>query len=429
MLKSVVFSLFMLTACGGKLRTFPAQGDTPNQIDHAVFQELLGRYVTKEGSVDYASWDSSPEDLKKLKDYLGNVTNFTPETHPELYPKKNDTLSYWINLYNALVIAEVLHRWPLSSVRDVKEGAKSYFVPGKGFFAGVEFRVSRKSRSLDDIEHEILRNRYADPRIHFAINCASSSCPVLQPEAFNGRELEKQLDDASKEFINDPDNVRVVHEKRRVYLSKIFDWYRGDFVSHIRASRGAKAGIVDFLLLFANAQLATDLKRAKENGYKISYLDYDWGVNNGEKGPAEPSKKDSLPGIAYQVTKAEPAPWTGDVQGKVVLLDFWATYCAPCKEGMPWVQSLYEKYRGQGFEVVAISLDENPQIAQAFFQGNGIRLPLASDPDSVSFESSFAIKQLPTQIVYGKDGQLLERIDGYGDKEKLEALIQKALSQ
>lgn len=225
-------------------------------FSHASFDRLLKKYVSAEGKVDYAAWHAHAEDRRALQDYVNQIGNASPESHPALFPDHDTQLAYWINAYNALVIEGVLSHYPVQSVNDIRPGIT--VKQGQGFFYNLKFQVGGRPINLLDLENRVLLEQYKDPRIHFAINCASRSCPPLRPEAFKGPE---QLDAAARAFINDEKNVYVSHEKRTVYVSKIFEWYREDFGGDLRA----------YLNRYRARPLPAD--------YAIEFLDYDWNLN------------------------------------------------------------------------------------------------------------------------------------------------------
>lgn len=452
---------FGALACGGPVQRFEPPGVAPQAISHDGYRALLAAYVTADGRVDYGRWQASDEDIAALDAYLGNITAASPENRPALFAAPADRLSYWINLYNALVLREVIRRWPIGSVRQVKSGAVSYLVPGKGFFAGLRFSVGDRSMSLDDIEHQILRGRFADARIHFAINCGSSSCPVLSRDAFDAAQLESQLEQASASFINAPANVAVDHDKRQVMLSKIFEWYGDDFVAHARRTSGrsgepdARLSLIDFLLIYAHSDLASDLARAQTGAYELRYREYDWSVNSGDaKAPgatgAQVAAGSGDPGAARPADPAahSPHPMVGEpfpalsfdrlgggtidlaaLRGKVVLLDVWATYCKPCRASFPAIETLWASHRERGFEIVALSQDEDPALVKRFVDELGVTFPIASDPEQKATEPPLSITSLPTEILIDRQGVVRFHHTGAPDMDALTAALETLLAE
>jgi hypothetical protein len=239
---------------------------------HDAWAALLRKHLDPAGRVDYAAWKADPADLEALDAYINLIANASPESHPQLFPTPRDVLAYWINTYNALVIRAVLEHWPIQSVTDVSSGLS--FVRGQGFFANRKYLVGGQRISLYELENGKLRNQN-DPRIHFAINCASRSCPPIDREAFFAEGLDGRLEARAHAFVNSEANVYPSPEGRTVHLSMIFEWYEGDFL----ASLPKGSTILDYVLAYAEPELAGKLRRAKAEGWKVDYLTYDWKVN------------------------------------------------------------------------------------------------------------------------------------------------------
>ena len=227
-----------------------------------TFLGLVDRYVIDD-RVDYGAWHASAEDMAALDRQVALIAEVSPESHPDLFPDKASQNRYWINSYNALVVDAVLDYWPLECVKDVKVSLTSRLIPGKGFFYDRNVVVGGKKTNLLKMEKSFLRTQN-DPRLHFALNCASSSCPVLKPSDWSEEELVK----ASRDFVNNPENVRV--EASSVYLNEIFDWYEKDFPRDLFA----------YLAQFAEPKLAAQLQQASAGGYKRRFRKYDWSLND-----------------------------------------------------------------------------------------------------------------------------------------------------
>lgn len=251
---------------------FPDDG-----FSHGLFEMLLQEYVAPGGHVDYERWHSTRDSVAALDSYLSAVAKYSPENAADRFPDRDAELAYWMYGYNACVIKGVLDHWPLSSVTDVKAPIEA--VTGMGFFFRLRFSFGGEYLSLLAVENDRIRKRYRDARIHFVLNCASASCPVARPELPTGEALQQLMTRAAREFINDPDNVAVDHEKRTVFLSTIFKWYEEDFVDDLRArGRPAGRGLIDYVASVATGQLQSDLERA--DGYSIEFREYDWRLND-----------------------------------------------------------------------------------------------------------------------------------------------------
>ncbi len=239
--------------------TASAASEAAGDREHAAWNSLLRRYVSDD-LVDYAALKRGRPELDAYLRSLESVDRSELEEWP-----RPDQLAFWINAYNAYTVKLVLDHYPLRSIRSIG------LLPGAAFrrkFIPLE-RVAGGKLSLDDIEHRILRERFRQPRIHFAIVCASRSCPVLRNEAYQGRDLDAQLDDAARSFIRDPTRNRYDPASRTLALSSIFKWFRGDF-------EAAAGTLPAFVARYADEPTAEELRRG---GVRIEFLDYDWSLN------------------------------------------------------------------------------------------------------------------------------------------------------
>jgi len=246
-------------------------------FSHASFEELLLTYVDTDGRVDYARWHQYPASVQMLESYLAAVATFSPDNAPHRFPDRRDELAYWMYGYNAYVIQAVLDRWPLDSVTDVKAPLEA--VTGLGFFYQLRFSFGGEFFSLMGVENNKIRKQFKDPRIHFVLNCASESCPVARSGLPAGEDLEELLELAASEFVNDPDNVDVDHDDQVVHLSRIFKWYKSDFVSDVRlGGKPVENGLLSYVSRYAAGDLSNDVARAR--GYRIVFREYDWNLNS-----------------------------------------------------------------------------------------------------------------------------------------------------
>ncbi len=230
------------------------------------FLALVRKYSIDDGKkVDYAAWKNSAEDLASLDRHVDLIARVSPDSHPELFPTSEAQRSYWINTYNTLVLQAVLDYWPLESVRDVKISFTSRLGPGKGFFYDREIVVGGKQTSLYKFEKQVLQNQ-KDSRVHFALNCASDSCPVLRAWEWS----DEQLDAAARDFINERANVSI--DDDTLTLSSIFKWYRKEFPDDIHS----------YLQQYAEPGLGQQLQAAKDANYRIRYRPYDWSLNDSD---------------------------------------------------------------------------------------------------------------------------------------------------
>ena len=227
-------------------------------IDHQAWQEILDTYLVKEASgVNLFKYSSvSNSDHKKLKTYIDGLAAIDPRQY-----NRNQQMAYWINLYNALTIDVVLDAYPVKSI--LKIGG-SFFSPGP--WNKKYLKISGQKVSLNDIEHGILRPIWKDSRIHYAVNCASYSCPNLSATAYTAGNLDDQLTMAAKDYINNPRGITVDDED--LLLSKIFDWYQVDFGKN-------ESELLQNLAQHAEPELA---ERLKNHDGDVDY-EYNWDLN------------------------------------------------------------------------------------------------------------------------------------------------------
>lgn len=246
-------------------------------FEHAPFAALLARFVDGEGRVDYAAWAADPAASRALESYLANLAAASPRSAPERFEEEGAPLAYWLNAYNACVIAGVLRHWPLRSVQDVR--APLELAAGLGFFGTLQFNLGGEWFSLHHLEQGLIRVEFSDPRIHFLLNCASGGCPRIRPELPSGPDLEARLEVAAREFVNDPRQVQVDHEAQRLRLSAIFVWYESDFLAELtrRGLPPAKRTLARYLRDLAAPALRAELERAAD--YRVEALPYDWDLN------------------------------------------------------------------------------------------------------------------------------------------------------
>lgn len=226
-------------------------------IDVATWDGLLRRHVDGRGRVDYGAWRA--QGAAELEHWLAVQRPFDPEPG-----SRAEAMALWINLYNALVIRQVLARFPLASIRPSIAGVPNWpaFL---SFFSRPVISLQGQSLSLNRIEHGILRPRFGDPRLHFALVCAAVGCPLLRPEAYRAERLEAQLEEDALRFLQDPRKLRFDPARGRLLASRIFQWYRQDFLAVAPSIPAYVKRYIPELALPA--------------GVRVSYLPYDWALN------------------------------------------------------------------------------------------------------------------------------------------------------
>jgi hypothetical protein len=221
------------------------------EVDNTLYAELLSRYV-KNGVVNYRG-------LKNEEGKLGDYLRVLEKTDSKAL-SRNERFAFYINAYNAWTLKFILTGYP--GVKSIKDFGTIFRSPWEKKIV----RIDGKIFSLNHIEHSILRPQMKDPRIHAVVNCASKSCPPLREEPFRGVDLDRQLDEQFRVFINDPSRNRL--EGNTLFVSRIFDWYTEDF----------GGDVLGYFLKYAKGEFKKRLE-ANQSNIKIRYLEYDWSLN------------------------------------------------------------------------------------------------------------------------------------------------------
>jgi len=233
-----------------------------------VLDTLFGRYLVLPADgvarVRYGAWKANVADMAALNGWITAAAAARPSAMA-----RNEAYAYWANLYNALTLKVVLERYPVRSIRDIRSSGvpfdpKGYFGPWRTRLVTVEGR----RMSLDDIEHETMRPQFQDPRVHYAVNCASIGCPNLRLRAWRAATLEVELDDAARDFVNHPRGA-MFRADGGLRVSSIYTWFREDFGA-------SEAGVIAHLRRYATGDLARRLATAT----RITEDAYDWALND-----------------------------------------------------------------------------------------------------------------------------------------------------
>jgi len=211
------------------------------QFDHSTWDAVLNKYVSTKGEVNYKAIKNDPT---KLNSYLDQLSS----AKPNKTWTKEETLAFYINAYNAFTVKLIIDNYPTKSIKDIKQPWDKKFIS-----------IDGKTLSLNNIEHDILR-KLDEPRIHFAINCASISCPKLLNKAFTSSDLDQQLEMVTKAFINSSENTIT---ENKIEISKLFTWFKGDFTTN--------GTVVDYFNKYSDITIH---KKAK-----IKFKDYNWNLN------------------------------------------------------------------------------------------------------------------------------------------------------
>jgi len=223
-----------------------------NAPSHMQWDKLVKKHVNNVGMVNYKDFQ---KDRAELDVYLKILSDNAPQTDWS----ENEQKAYWINAYNAFTVSLILQHYPVKSIKDIGAAIQIPFVNTPWDIKFIN--IGGKKYDLNNIEHGILRKKFNDPRIHFALVCASISCPRLRNEAYTAAKLDMQLEDAGKGFLNDRSKNNINTDK--VQLSKYFSWYKGDFTKN--------GSLADFINKYSQTKINANTR--------INYLDYNWNLN------------------------------------------------------------------------------------------------------------------------------------------------------
>ncbi len=235
-------------------------------FDYQDYAEVLQTYVSDQGLVDYSGLQANRQQLDRFNQSLGEVA-------PETYNSWNEAeqIAFLINAYNAFTLQSIIDQDPLKdSIRDIS-----------GVWNKRTFALAGEQKTLDNIEHDILRKNFNEPRIHVALVCAAMSCPPLLNQPYVPEQLDTQLKNQTAKFVASPHGFRVDRQEKEVYLSSIFKWYGKDFettygVDDKFDGNSKQRAVLNYL----TAKLSPEERQYLEQGdYKVKYLDYDWSLN------------------------------------------------------------------------------------------------------------------------------------------------------
>lgn len=234
-----LLTLFTLAILANPI--FGQGGKASKAVDS--WDQLVRKYVTPGGLVDYAA-------LKDDREFAKTILMFSAqEPNTERWTEEQQ-LAYWINVYNAFTVKLIVDHMPIESIKDIDDAWKLEFI-----------KLGDNTFSLDQIEHEIIRKQFDEPRVHFALNCASFSCPVLPNRALKAEDLDETLDRLTKDFLNDIHRNRI--SARKADVSELFEWFAEDFES--------VGGVRAFIEKHRGKAIDPDLE--------LTYIKYDWRLN------------------------------------------------------------------------------------------------------------------------------------------------------
>jgi len=233
--------------------------DSQQTIDHSAWDRILDKYVSAHAdNLNRFAYNSvTAEDRNLLRSYLQSLSQIEISNY-----SRPVQFAYWVNMYNALTVSVILDHYPVKSIRDIDISG----LLSNGPWSKELIAVEDADLALDDIEHAILRPIWKDPRIHYAVNCASVGCPNLHNQAFTAENTNALLEQMAYDYINSPRGVSIKNGK--VTVSKIYSWFAYDFGNSEKA-------ILKHLIQYASSATAAELMRIG----KLSSTAYDWSLN------------------------------------------------------------------------------------------------------------------------------------------------------
>ncbi|MBE9070488.1 DUF547 domain-containing protein [Leptolyngbya cf. ectocarpi LEGE 11479] len=235
-------------------------------LDYTLYDEVLSTYVDEAGWVNYADLQQSRQGLDTFNNGLANVDDATLSSWSEA-----EQIAFWINAYNSLTLKSIIDQTPIKpSIKDIT-----------GVWRLRKHPINQTEKTLDSIEHDVLRVDFDEPRLHAAIVCAAISCPPLRDEAFTGENLDTQLDEQVMQWLARPDGLEIDQAAGEVKISKIFNWFGGDWIPSYGVDSGFTGSKEERAVLNFISNYVGDEDRAylEAGDYKVSYFDYDWSLN------------------------------------------------------------------------------------------------------------------------------------------------------
>lgn len=269
--------LIFLSSCAGYTTSSIASGQSeqkqalsvaPTQpFSYEDYAAVLKEYVNERGQVDY---ELLKENRQKLDQFNAAIGTLSPNTYASW--TEQEKIAFLINAYNSLTLEAIIDNYPTKSIRDIP-----------GVWDRKKFKVMGQEMTLDNIEHQILRKEFNEPRVHMALVCASIGCPPLKTEPFVGEKLDEQLDAQARVYLSSPQNFRIDRNPKRVYVSSIFKWFGEDFEKsygkeqNFEKLNGKETAFLNFISQYLSPD---DRDYLTQGGYRVSYLDYDWSLND-----------------------------------------------------------------------------------------------------------------------------------------------------
>jgi len=259
--RSVFFAGLSLFALATAVSVFA------QETNYSDYDRLTRKYVDERGLVNYNGLKS---DLGALKAFIDQISAVSPQSNPQQFKDSGEQLRYWMTAYNAWVLYIAASEYP----------NKSALWNFLGLFRNREIKLGGKRMKLGDLEHKIIRAVYRDPRIHFYINCGAASCPALGRGVIPELKTSDALDQSARRFINDAKNVKYDAAAKKLYLSKIFDWFEDDFLNYLKEKKGDQSPhIAQYILMYLDGPSREALQKTPLNEISVSYFSYDKSLN------------------------------------------------------------------------------------------------------------------------------------------------------
>jgi Protein of unknown function, DUF547 len=264
--------IVLLSSCTASAPLNPIDSQTAQTassiapLSYADYGIILQTYVNANGLVDYSALQENPQPLKALIAEFGAVS-------PDVYQawSEQDKIAFLLNAYNAITLESIIDQKPLkSSIRDIF-----------GVWNFKTHTLVGQARTLDAIEHQILRREFNEPRIHAALVCAAISCPPLRQEPYVGEDLNTQLEDQVRRWLAGPHGIEIDRTQNRVLLSQIFNWFGEDWLKTYETDQFVGNEKERAVLNFISNYLSPEDQQYLQQGqYRLDYLNYDWSLNS-----------------------------------------------------------------------------------------------------------------------------------------------------
>ena len=249
----------------------PVEIASAQGIDYTIYDQVLGTYVDDAGWVNYADLQQSRQTLDTFNNGIATVDDATLSGWSEA-----EQIAFWINAYNSLTLKSIVDQTPLKpSIKDIT-----------GVWRLRKHPINQKQKTLNEIEHDVLRVDFDEPRLHAAIVCAAISCPPLRNEAFTGENLDAQLDDQVLEWLARPDGLKIDQEAGEVKISKIFSWFGGDWIPSYGVDAGftgSKEERTEAMEVLKERDANTKASMARTTAVAISIRNFSHGIGKNIK--------------------------------------------------------------------------------------------------------------------------------------------------